>query len=71
MKVTSTRLTTQTRTLLLIAGLTALLIGIGALVGGAFLYLFAGLAVATNIVGYWFSDGFALKASRARPVEPG
>jgi heat shock protein HtpX len=71
MNITSTRFTTHTRTWLLIAGLTALLVGIGALVGGAFLYLFAGLAVATNILGYWFSDRFALRASRARPVEAG
>jgi heat shock protein HtpX len=71
MTTTATRFKTQTRTWLLLAGLTALLIGIGAFVGGAFLYLFAGLAVAINVVGYWFSDRFALKASRARPVEPG
>ena len=71
MAITATRFQTKTRTWLLLAGLAALLIGIGALVGGAFLYLFAGLAVAINVVGYWFSDRFALKASRARPVEPG
>ena len=70
MAITATRFQTKTRTWLLLAGLAALLIGIGALVGGAFLYLFAGLAVAINVVGYWFSDRFALKASRARPVEP-
>jgi heat shock protein HtpX len=71
MNITSTRFTTHARTWLLIAGLTALLVGIGALVGGAFLYLFAGLAVAANVLGYWFSDRFALRASRAQPVEPG
>jgi heat shock protein HtpX len=71
MRITSTRFTTQTRTWLFIASLTALLIGIGVLLGGMFLYLFAGLAIATNIVGYWFSDRFALRASRAQPVEPG
>jgi predicted Zn-dependent protease len=69
MNITSIRFTTHTRTWLLIAGLTALLVGIGALVGGAFLYLFAGLAVTTNVLGYRFSDRSALKASRARPVE--
>jgi heat shock protein HtpX len=71
MAITSMRFATHARTWLLIAGLTALLVGIGALIGGAFLYLFAGLAVAFNVFGYWFSDRLALKFSRARPVEPG
>ena len=71
MSVASIRFTTHARTWLLIAALTALLIGIGALLGGAFLYLFAGLAAAMNVIGYWFSDRFALKAGRAQPVVPG
>jgi heat shock protein HtpX len=71
MNITATSFTTRIRTWLLIAGLTGLLIAIGALIGGGALYLFVGLAVAMNVVGYWFSDKFALKASRAQPVEPG
>jgi heat shock protein HtpX len=71
MNIKSTRFVTHARTWLLIAGLTALLVGIGALIGGAYLYLFAGLAVAFNVIGYWFSDRLALRFSRARPVEPG
>ena len=71
MNVSAQRFTTKARTWLFIAGLTALLIGIGALIGGTFLYVFVALAVATNVVGYWFSDRLALKASRAQPVEPG
>ena len=71
MNITSTPFATHARTWLLIAGLTALLVGIGALIGGGFLYLFAGLAVVFNVVGYWFSDRIALRFSRARPVEPG
>jgi heat shock protein HtpX len=71
MNITSTRFATKARTWLLIAGLTALLIVIGSLLGGAFLYLFVGLAIAMNVAGYWFSDKLALRASRAQPVEPG
>ena len=71
MSISAQRFATRTRTWLLIAGLTALLIGIGVLIGGVFLYAFVAFAVALNVVGYWFSDRFALRASGARPVEPG
>jgi Zn-dependent protease with chaperone function len=71
MSIASIRFATHTRTWLLIAAVTALLIGIGALLGRAFLYLFAGLAAAMNVIGYWFSDRFALKAGRTQPVAPG
>jgi heat shock protein HtpX len=71
MNITATRFATKARTWLLIAGLTGLLIAIGALLGGGFLYIFVGLAVLMNVAGYWFSDRLALKASRAQPVEPG
>jgi heat shock protein HtpX len=71
MNITTTRLATKTRTWLLIAGLTGLLIAIGALIGGGFLYVFVALAVLMNVAGYWFSDKLALKASRAQPVDPG
>jgi heat shock protein HtpX len=71
MSTTATRFTTQFRTWLLIAGLTGLLLAIGAAIGGGALYLFAAFAILMNVAGYWFSDRIALKASRARPVEPG
>lgn len=71
MNISAQRFATKTRTWLLIAGLTALLIGIGALIGGMFLYIFVAFAVLLNVVGYWFSDRIALRASHARPVEPG
>jgi heat shock protein HtpX len=69
MNITRTSLTTRLRTWVLIAGLSALLIGIGAALGGGFLYVFVAFAVVMNLVGYWFSDKIALKASRARPLE--
>jgi heat shock protein HtpX len=71
MNITATNFSTRIRTWLLIAGLTALLIGFGGIIGGGALYLFVGLAVIMNVAGYWFSDRFALKASRAEPVAPG
>ena len=71
MNVTATRFATHIRTWLLIAALTGLLIAIGAAIGGGALYLFVFLAVGMNLVGYWFSDKLALKASRAQPLEPG
>jgi heat shock protein HtpX len=71
MNITATRFATKTRTWLLIAGLTGLLIAIGGLIGGGALYIFVVLAVLMNVIGYWFSDKLALKASRAQPVEPG
>jgi heat shock protein HtpX len=71
MSITATRFATQIRTWLLIAALTALLIAIGGAIGGGALYLFVFLAVAMNVVGYWFSDKIALAASRARPLRPG
>jgi heat shock protein HtpX len=67
--LTATRLATKTRAWLLIAGLTGLLLAIGAAIGGGALYAFAALAVLMNALGYWFSDKIALKASRARPLE--
>jgi heat shock protein HtpX len=68
MSTTAVSRTTRLRTWLFVAGLTALLIGAGAVAGGAFLYAFVALAVLMNLVGYWFSDRIALAASRARPL---
>jgi heat shock protein HtpX len=71
MNTTATRFATKARTWLFIAGLTGLLIAIGGVIGGGALYIFVAIAVLMNVVGYWFSDKIALKASRAQPVEPG
>jgi heat shock protein HtpX len=56
------------RTWLLVAGLTALVIALGALIGGAFLWLFAGLALIFNVAGYFYSDRIALRVARAEPL---
>lgn len=69
MSVTQASLTTRIRTWLLLAALTALLVGIGALIGGGALYGFIVFAVLMNLAAYWFSDKFALMASRAKPID--
>ena len=46
MSITQARFTTQLRTWVLVAGLTALLSAIGAVLGGKFLYIFVIFAVA-------------------------
>ncbi len=70
MSITRTRISTQARTWVIIAGLAGLFVGLGYLfAGSAGLILFAGIAVVFNLVMFWFSDKLALKASKARPVD--
>ena len=59
---------TRLRSWLLVAGLSGLLLAIGAVIGGGTLYLFVALTVIFNVVMYWFSDRIALRMSRAQPV---
>jgi heat shock protein HtpX len=68
MSITQTSLSTRIRTWLLLAALSGLFIGIGAAIGGGALYLFVAFAVLMNVAAYWFSDKFAIRASRAKPV---
>lgn len=68
MNVTRTHLSTRPRTLTLVAGLTAVLFVIGALLGGAFMWAFAGLAVGANLIGYFYSDRISLRSVRAQPL---
>ena len=70
MNINRTRFATQTRTWVIIAGLGALFVALGGLVGGSNgIILFAGIAVLFNLAMFWFSASLALKTSRARPVE--
>jgi heat shock protein HtpX len=69
MSLTQARFTTKLRTWLLLAALTGLFLGIGALLGGVFVYVFVALAVLLNVAAFWFSDRFAIRTSRARPLD--
>jgi heat shock protein HtpX len=70
MSIRRTQFATQARTWIIIAGLGALFVSLGALFGGrAGLILFAGIAIVFNLAMYWFSAKLALKSSRARPVD--
>jgi heat shock protein HtpX len=63
-------MTTRTRTWILLAGLSALFVGVGALVGGTGgIVAFLAIAVLFNLAMFWFSDRIALKVSRARPLD--
>jgi len=64
----TTSFTTRLRAWLLIAGLSGLLLGIGAVIGGGALWMFVVLTAVFNLAMYWFSDKLALKMSRAQPV---
>jgi heat shock protein HtpX len=69
MSLTQASFTTKLRTWLLLAALTGLFLGIGALIGGVFVYVFVALAVLLNVAAFWFSDRFAIKTSRAQPLD--
>ncbi len=57
------------KTAALFGGIWALLLGIGALVGGGrFIWVFALIGVATTVYGYWNSDKLAIRAMHAYPV---
>src|SRR5690606_33696188 len=59
------------KTFVLLAALTALLMGAGYTMGGrGGLMIALGLTVIMNFAGYWFSDKIALGMSGAREVGP-
>jgi heat shock protein HtpX len=59
---------TKARTWVLLAGLTALFIGVGWAIGGAALWLFVAFSVLMNLSAYLWSDRFAIRAARAQEV---
>jgi heat shock protein HtpX len=66
-----TTLKNQLKTVLLLGVLSALLIGVGALVAPGYLYLFGFLALAMNLGAYFFSDRIVLRMHGAHEVGPG
>jgi len=65
-------MTTRTRTWVLLAGLSALFVAVGGIVGGTSgIVAFLAIAIVFNLGMFWFSDRIALRMSRARPLEAG
>ncbi len=58
------------KTVVLLGSLSALVLGLGALVAPGHLYLFAALALAMNLGAYFFSDRIVLRMHGAREVTP-
>lgn len=58
------------KTIVLLGSLSALVIGLGALVAPGHLVLFGALALAMNLGAYFFSDRIVLRMHRAREVGP-
>ncbi|MEP7160381.1 MAG: zinc metalloprotease HtpX [Dermatophilaceae bacterium] len=59
------------KTAALFGGIWALLLGLGALIGGGrFIWLFALVGVGMTFYSYWNSDKIAIRAMRAYPVTP-
>jgi heat shock protein HtpX len=61
----------RVKVFVLMAGLTALLVVLGGLIGGqTFMWLFALIGVVMNIGMYWFSDRVVLRMYRAKIIGP-
>ena len=68
MSVSATQLSARLRSWALVAGISGLIVGLGALIGGTFLWLFAALAVIVSLLGHLFSDPVVLHVTRAREL---
>ena len=63
-------MTSQLKTVLLLTLLSAIIISLGALMGGRTgIFIALGLAVVMNVGSYWYSDKIVLSMYRARPLE--
>ncbi|MFA7329537.1 MAG: zinc metalloprotease HtpX [Candidatus Delongbacteria bacterium] len=60
----------QLRTVLLLGALSAVLVGVGGLLGPGMLWLFGALAIALNIGAYFYSDKLVLRMHKAREISP-
>jgi heat shock protein HtpX len=60
----------QIKTIALLGSLSAIIVGLGALIAPGYLYLFGALALAMNLGAYFFSDRIVLRMHRAREVSP-
>jgi heat shock protein HtpX len=60
----------QTKTIVLLGSLSALLVGFGSLLGPGWTITFGVLAVVLNIGAYFFSDRLVLRMHGARPLAP-
>jgi heat shock protein HtpX len=61
-------MTNQLKTIVLLGALSALVVGLGALIAPGHLYVFGALALAMNLGAYFFSDRIVLRMHRAREV---
>lgn len=58
------------KTIVLLGSLSALVLGLGALVAPSYLYFFGALALAMNLGAYFFSDRIVLRMHGAKEVTP-
>jgi heat shock protein HtpX len=58
------------KTIVLLGALSALVLGLGALVAPSYLYLFGALALAMNLGAFFFSDRIVLRIHGAKEVTP-
>jgi heat shock protein HtpX len=65
-----TMLAGQLKTVALLGGLTALMVGAGSFAAPSYAWLFAVVGVAMNVGMWFFSDRLVLRTSGARPLEP-